>query len=137
MNSKKVLLVPPLVVLMALLMSFLLILAFKTNVQSERHSDEKSTNKNDTLLSEVIEQISTRKCIFDKIEGTIGWQCSLNGECYKLSWICDKFNQCLDDDYDEKQGCNLFEGKFSVILFDYNMLQNKLGRYPKPKFWLS
>ena len=83
-------------IIVGLIISTMLI-AYKENIQSYRHSrsDERSkTNKNDSILFEVVERInSTINCTFDKIHGTIGWQCSSNGECYQLSWICDNLNQ--------------------------------------------
>ena len=108
------------VLFMALLMS-LITLGYKKDFWSVRpqwSAEEISKVKeidDDSLLSisESIERIS-RKCTFDKINGTIGWQCSTNGECYQLSWLCDNFNQCPDY-YDENEGCNLFEGKRSYF----------------------
>ena len=52
-----------------------------------------------------------RNCTFDRTDNAPGWKCG-NRECYKLSWICDRFDQCPDDEWDENEGCNLFwEGK--------------------------
>ena len=109
------------VLFMALLMS-LITLGYKKDFWSVRppwSAEEISKVKeidDDSMLSisESIERIS-RKCTFDKINGTIGWQCSRNGECYQLSWLCDNFNQCPDY-YDENEGCNLFEGKRSYFI---------------------
>ena len=108
------------VLFMALLMS-LITLGYKKDFWSvrppwsaEENSNVKEIDDNSMLsISESIERIS-RKCTFDKINGTIGWQCSTNGECYQLSWLCDNFNQCPDY-YDENEGCNLFEGKRSYF----------------------
>ena len=119
-NTKE--LVFAIVLFMALLMS-LITLGYKKDFWSVRPPwsvEENSKVKeiirlrlkeidDSMLISESIERIS-RNCTFDKINGTIGWQCSTNGECYQLSWLCDNFNQCPDY-YDEHEGCNLFEGK--------------------------
>ena len=45
-----------------------------------------------------------RKCTF---LGLDGWKCD-DQSCIPQEWICDNYYQCLTDDSDEEDGCNLY-----------------------------